>query len=132
MDKIANMFNQLKNAESAGQKETRVSFSKFNGSVLGILKSRGYIETFSEIKSDKKYPAGFSVKLVKKQNSIKSLKNLHKVSTPGRRVYLRVGRISEHLRGKSDIFLSTSEGIMTGYDARKKGLGGELIGEVIR
>jgi small subunit ribosomal protein S8 len=125
------MFSKIKNAANAGQKETKVSYSKLNLAVLEILKKENFIESFKEIKdANKKYPAGITVKLKYKNKDEAAFQNLRKISTPGKRVYLKAGRINQIFRGKT-VIISTSEGLMSGSEARKKGLGGELIGEVV-
>jgi small subunit ribosomal protein S8 len=131
MDQIAQMFSKIKNAANAGKKETKVSYSKLSLAVLEILKKENFIESFAEIKdANKKYPAGITVKLKYKNKDEATFQNLRKVSTPGKRVYLKASRINQIFRGKT-VIVSTSQGLMSGADARKKGLGGELIGEVV-
>jgi len=132
MDHVAQMFSKIKNAANVGKKETTISYSKLNLAVLEILKQENFIGSFVEVKdTNKKYPTGITVKLKFKNKDEVVFQNLKKISTPGKRVYLRAGKISQALRGKSEIILSTSQGLMSGSNAKKKGLGGELIGEVV-
>ncbi|MDO8686707.1 MAG: 30S ribosomal protein S8 [Candidatus Berkelbacteria bacterium] len=132
MDTISNMFVQLKNAGKMAKKETKISYSKMNLAILEILKNKGYITKYQEIKAtEKKYPIGIEVTLKYKNKDELVFENIKKVSTPGKRVYLKASRLGYALKGKSDIIISTSQGIMSGSDAKRKGLGGELIGEVM-
>lgn len=131
MDPIANMFSQLKNAGRVGKTETQIAYSKINLAILTILKNKGYIKDFKEEKNEnQKYPV-IIVTFAYKENKEIPFDDLRRISRPGRRVYVGAGKINMYLRGKSDILISTSHGVMTGTDAKKQGLGGELIGEVV-
>lgn len=131
MDTIANMFTQLKNAGYAGKKEVSVSYSKLNLAILAILKEKGFIASFKEeIAEGKKYP-NVTVILAFKANNELSFSDIRRVSKSGRRIYVGAGRIHQLMRGKAEILISTSKGVMSGAEAKKKGLGGEVLGEVI-
>lgn len=130
MDPIANMFSQIKNAIMASKKEVIVPYSKAKFAILGVFKKENLIEDFSEIKKeDQKYPAGIEVKL-KFRGKESVFTNIKRISRPGRRVYVQAKDLSIRLRGRNRILVSTSSGVMSGYEARKKGLGGEIICEV--
>lgn len=131
MDTIANMFTQLKNAGYAGKKEVSVSFSKLNLAILAILKDKGFISSFKEeIAEGKKYP-NILVQLSFKSNNELSFSDIRRVSKSGRRIYVGAGRLHILMRGKAEILVSTSQGVMSGQDAKRKGLGGEVLGEVV-
>lgn len=126
MDPIAEMFIQIQNARSVGKPMLEVSFSKTKMAILEILKEAAKILNFSvrEEKNFKKIiielvpaalPGGF----------------IKRVSRPGRRVYASFGNLPRPKSPKGLVIVSTSQGMMTGEEARKKGLGGEIIGEVI-
>lgn len=132
MDPIANMFSQLKNAGAASHKEAKIAYSKLNLAILEILKSRGFISAFSLVMLEtKKYPIAIKVNLKFKNPQEMAFSDIKRISRPGRRIYITAKEINARSRGKADILISTSRGILCGNDARKKGLGGELIGEVI-
>lgn len=132
MDPIANMFSQLKNAGAASHKEAKVAYSKMNLAILEILKSRGFINSFTPVTIDtQKYPIAIKVNLKFKNAKEMAFYDLKRISRPGRRIYISAKEINQRSRGKADILISTSKGILSGNDARKKGLGGELIGEVV-
>ena len=121
MDPIAEMFCQIVNAQAAQKEKLAVPFSKIKMAILAILKENGKIENFQEIKTDKFRQieiilgkAGFVI---------------HRISRPGRRVYASNGKIPKAKTYQGLVIVSTSEGIMVGEEARKKGLGGEVIGE---
>lgn len=132
MDPIANMLTQLKNAGHAGQKETRVTYSKINLAILRILKNKNFILDFiEEKKENQKYPSKILVSLKFKNRYELNFSDIRRISRPGCRIYISAGRISYATRGKAEILVSTSHGVMSGKEARRKGLGGELICEVI-
>lgn len=131
MDPIANMLTQIKNAGQARQRQTEVNYSKVNIAILDNLKNRGFIQEFEVKKlTDQKYPSKIIVKLKYKHQNEPYLEDIKRVSCPGRRIYIRSGEIVRLSRGKAELFISTSQGIMTGREAHKKGLGGEVICEV--
>jgi len=131
MDPIANMFTQIKNAASIGQRDTTVSYSKMKLAILQILKNRGFVQDFAEVTdAAKKYPSGIKISLSYRDKKQSSLKNIKRVSRPGRRVYIGATQIARQTKGRAELLISTSKGIMSGYDARKQGLGGEVICEV--
>ena len=133
MDPIANMFTQLKNAGNASKKEVAISYSKLNLAILEILKNKGFVGDFSvEKKENQKYPLKIIVVLKYKAKNELNFSNIKRVSRPGQRVYVTSSRIGELMRGRSEVLVSTSQGIMGGNEARKKGLGGEVIGEVLQ
>lgn len=132
MDPIANMFSQLKNAGAASHKEAKVAYSKMNLAILEILKSRSFINSFTPITIDtQKYPIAIKVNLKFKNAKEMAFYDLKRISRPGRRIYISAKEINVRSRGKADILISTSKGVLSGNEARKYGLGGELLGEVL-
>lgn len=125
-DPIAEMFVQIQNAQSAGKGIITVPFSKVKMAILHILQQSNKINSFRET-IDKKQPAAkkIEIELLEKGSFIK------RISRPGRRVYASNGRIPRPKSPRGLLIFSTSEGMMTGEEARKKGLGGEIIGEVV-
>ena len=131
MDPIANMISQLKNAGNAKLHETEVPYSKVNLAILDILKQSGFIAGFAEEKKEnQKYPYKIKVSLKYKNKNELTFNNIKRISRPGRRIYISTNRIYKVSRGKAEVLISTSQGVMTGKSARDKGLGGELICEV--
>jgi len=131
MDSIANMLSQIKNAGNARKKETEVKYSKMNSAILNILKNQGFIENFEEkFVNNQKYPSKIIVKLKYKNQNEPYLEDILRVSSPGRRIYVKSGKINRLSRGKTEFLISTSKGVMSGKEAHKKGLGGEVLCEV--
>lgn len=118
MDPIAQMFTTIRNSQSAGKVTIKVPFSNIKMAVLEILKLKGIISDYRKLEKE------IEIKLLSNK-----MLNLDRISRPGRRVYARNGNIPLSKSDRGIIIISTSEGIMSGEDARKKGLGGEIIGE---
>ena len=130
MDPIANSFVQIKNALMASHKEVTVTYSKMKLAILGALQKQGKIESFEEVKvEDQKYPAGIKV-VLKYKNKDSVINNIKRISKPGRRVYIAATKIPTVKRGRAEVIISTSAGVMSGAEAFKKGLGGEIICEI--
>jgi small subunit ribosomal protein S8 len=122
-DPISDMLARIRNAHRALLPVVQVPHSKMKESLASILKGEGYITDFCvEGKGIR------SIKLKLKYQGKKSIiEGLRRVSTPGLRRYVGATQIPRIRGGLGVAVLSTSEGIMTGVQARKKNLGGELI-----
>jgi len=121
LDPIAEMFAQIQNAQMVDKKKLEVPFSKTKMAILAILKSAGKIIDFHE-RQDKNFKK-ITIDLAESKSSLK------RISRPGRRVYADNGNIPVSKSPEGLIIVSTSSGMMTGEEARKKGLGGEIIAE---
>lgn len=95
--------------------------------ICEILKNEGYLENFKEIELGNFKKIKVYFKYIGKKNVLSEIK---KISTPGRRIYLKKTKVMPVLHGYGVGLISTSKGILTDKDAREKGLGGELIGMV--
>ena len=123
-DPISDLLARLRNANLALVPEVEVSHSKMKEGIAQILKREGYIADCSvEGKAIKK-----KIKLKLKYQGRKGvIVGLKRVSTPGLRRYVRATEIPRVLGGMGTAIVSTPRGVMTGVDARKQNLGGELI-----
>jgi small subunit ribosomal protein S8 len=124
-DPIADMLTRIRNGISAGRSSVLVPSSKVKLSIAQILKNQGYVADVKEIKQGNF--AYLSLQLVE---SKKPITKLMRVSKPGRRMYAPKTEIPTVLGGRGIVILSTPAGILTGTDARRKGVGGELICKV--
>ena len=122
-DPISDMLTRIRNANRALLPWVEVPHSKIKESIAGILKREGYITDFAV---EGKLPRKIKVKL-KYQGKRSIIEGLQRVSTPGLRRYVSSTDIPRVRGGLGVAVLSTSEGLMTGVQARKKNLGGELI-----
>ena len=122
-DPISDMLARIRNAKGALLPTVDVPHSKMKESIAGILKREGYIAEFS-VEGQGRRNIKLRLKYQGKKNVIEGLR---RVSTPGLRRYVGATKIPRVRGGLGVAVLSTSEGIMTGNQARKKNLGGELL-----
>jgi len=122
-DPISDMLARIRNAKGALLPTVDVPHSKMKESIAGILKREGYITEFS-VEGQGRRNIKLRLKYQGKKNVIEGLR---RVSTPGLRRYVGATKIPRVRGGLGVAVLSTSEGIMTGNQARKKNLGGELL-----
>lgn len=127
MDTIADMLTRLRNAQLREKDFIEIPFSKINFSVIRLLVKEGYLKkAFRKEKDGVKY-IRVALFYEKKDTGIKNIK---RISRPGRRIYRGYKEITQVLNGLGVAILSTSEGIMTNKEARRKKIGGEVICEV--
>jgi small subunit ribosomal protein S8 len=122
-DPISDMLARIRNANRALLPGVDVPHSKIKESIASILKKEGYINDFAV---EGKIPKTIKVKL-KYQGKKSIIEGLKRVSTPGLRRYVGSTDIPRVRAGMGVAVLSTSEGVMTGVQARKKNIGGELL-----
>jgi len=126
-DLIADAFTMIRNAIMAKKENVDVPASKQIKSILDILKKESYIDNFKLIEDKKQGYLRIYLKYIKGKSAIKSIK---RVSKPGLRLYVNREKIPSVLRGRGLAVISTSKGITTGEEAKKLGLGGEIIGYI--
>ena len=122
-DPISDLLTRIRNANRALLPAVDVPHSKIKESIVGILKREGYITDFTV---EGKLPRTIKVKL-KYQGKKSIIEGLRRVSTPGLRRYVGATEIPRVRGGLGVAVLSTSEGLMTDVQARRKKIGGELI-----
>ena len=125
MDPIGDMFTRIRNGQMRSLNNIKVPASKFRLKILEVLKSEGYINNFL-IENSKNNKKDLKVNLKYFEGS-PVIKELKRVSKPGRRVYSRASSIPKIQNGLGLAILSTSKGIMSDTEARKKNIGGEII-----
>jgi small subunit ribosomal protein S8 len=126
-DPIADLLTRLRNASRVGKVQFDVPYSKLKGELVRILKSEGYIADY-ELDTTGAHPVlHVRNKFVNKATAIAGLK---RVSKPGLRKYVGAGEIPRVLGGMGIAILSTSSGVMTGQEAKRKNVGGELLAYV--
>ena len=124
-DPIGDMITRIRNAQMRFLNKVRVPGSKFREKILDILKQEGYIADY-KVLSDSNTKTSLSVDL-KYSNGLPVIKEIKRVSKPGRRIYVRAISIPKIKNGLGVAIVSTSIGIMTDNDARSKNVGGEII-----
>ena len=128
VDPIGDMITRIRNAQMRMLNKVRVPGSKFREKILDILKQEGYIADY-KVLSDSNTKTSLSVDL-KYHNGLPVIKEIKRVSKPGRRIYVRATSIPKIKNGLGLSIVSTSIGIMTDNDARSKNVGGEIICKV--
>ena len=123
MDPIANMLTCVRNASQALLEEVAMPHSKIKENIARILKNEGYIAEFG-VEGDAKKTLKMKLKYNGRRGVIEGLK---RVSRPGLRQYVSASEVPRVLGGLGVAILSTSKGVMTGQDARKENVGGEVL-----
>ena len=124
-DPIGDMITRIRNAQMRTLSKVVIPSSKFRTKILDILKQEGYISDYKMI-NDKKNKNTILVDL-KYSNGLPVIKEIKRVSKPGRRIYAKADSIPKIQNGLGLAIVSTSIGIMSDSDARTKNVGGEII-----
>lgn len=127
MDPIADLLVRIKNAQAAGHETLAVPFSKVKLNLLKILENNGLIESLERkgVKSKERIEVG-----LKYHQGAPAIAGLKRISCPGQRIYLGAKKIRPVKQGYGLTIVSTSQGLMTGLEAKKKKLGGEILCQV--
>lgn len=123
-DPIADMLTRIRNGILAGHDFALIPNSKMKLSISKILKSEGFIKDFEVVQDKDNRVIKVYPKYIDKKPAISGLE---RVSRPGLRVYVQQSEIPRVYGGLGIAIISTSKGVMTGYQAYKQGLGGEVI-----
>lgn len=126
-DPIADMLTRIRNASLAGKNEVRLPNSKLKQTVAEQLKKAGYLEA---VKVEKAQPQDELIITIYEDGRSPVFTEIERVSKPGRRVYAGASDIPKVKNGRGIVLISTSKGVMTGVEAIKQRLGGELICKV--
>jgi small subunit ribosomal protein S8 len=122
-DPISDMLTRIRNAGRALRPVVAVPHSRVKENIANILKKEGYV---AEVAVEGKMPRIINIKL-KYQGKKNVIEGLRRISRPGLRHYVGATEIPRVLGGLGVSVVSTSEGVMTGTQAKKKNLGGELL-----
>lgn len=125
-DTIADMLTRIRNASLARHQTTEVPSTKMTRSIAKVLSEEGFITDSNEVGEGVKKKLVISLKY-KGKNRKPIIKTLKRVSKPGLRVYSNRKELPRVLGGIGIAIISTSSGIMTDRDARRQGLGGEVL-----
>ena len=124
-DPIGDMFARIRNGQMRSLASVQIPSSNFRKNILEILKREGYIKDYFIYKSENnKTRLKISLKYYEGYPVIKEIK---RISKPGRRVYSRATSIPKVMNGLGLAILSTPKGVMSDIDARKNNVGGEII-----
>jgi small subunit ribosomal protein S8 len=123
IDPISDMLTRIRNAQRALLPSVEMPHSKIKESIAHILKKEGYV---SDVAVEGKFPKAIKLKL-KYEGKKSVIEGLRRISKPGLRHYVGATEIPRVLGGLGISVVSTPEGVMTGTQAKKKNLGGELL-----
>ena len=124
-DPIADMLTRIRNASMARHERAEMPHSRLKEHVAGVLKAEGYLDDVRV--SEGEEPKTLTVVLRYGRDRQSAIDGIRRVSTPGRRVYVRHDRIDRVCSGMGISILSTSRGVMTDREARRQRVGGELL-----
>ena len=131
-DPIADMLTRIRNAIAVRKAEVVLPFSKVKMNIAEILKTTGYVADVKKIDKAETATSFDQIKIVLKYSPGKesAITMLKRISKPGLRVYVGKDELPVVLNSLGIAIISTSQGLMTNKDARKKSLGGEVICEI--
>ena len=126
-DPIADMHTRIRNANTAMHDDVRMPSSKQKEALATLLKSEGYIDSFTITQEEGKPYRTLFISMKYSPERARTISGLRRVSKPGLRVYSKAGRIPRVLGGLGVAIVSTSNGLMTDREARKRNVGGEVL-----
>ncbi|SPR09839.1 30S ribosomal protein S8 [Orientia tsutsugamushi] len=128
-DTLADMLTRIRNAQRSRLMYVNVLFSRRKEAILDVLVKEGFIHSFlvHDVRNGVKE---INIKLKYSPNGESNIKEINRVSTPGKRVYLSIKKLRPYYNNMGIYIISTSKGIMSDREARKLGVGGEVICKV--
>ena len=129
-DPVADFLTRLRNALGAQHHDVTIPSSRLKSEVARILKEQGYIEAYEVRPSAERPGDELNVTLKYTDERKPVISGLERVSRPGRRTYVDHAHIPRIQGGMGTAIISTSKGVMTGHDARREGVGGEVVARV--
>jgi small subunit ribosomal protein S8 len=123
-DPLADFLTSLRNANKVSKPEVVAPYSRLKGDVADVLKKEGFIEDFELTKEGKIQKLKVTLKSNQRQKAIRGIK---RVSKPGIRIYVGAREIPKVLGGLGVSILSTPKGVMSGREAKKQNVGGEVL-----
>jgi small subunit ribosomal protein S8 len=130
-DPIADFLTRLRNGAKAQHHDVTIPSSKLKRELARILKEQGYIEAYDIVPETVEQPGEkitVTLKYTKERRPV--ISGIQRVSRPGQRHYVDHAHIPKIQGGMGTAIISTSRGVMTGHDARKLGVGGEVVAKV--
>lgn len=127
-DPVADLLTRIRNASANGCKTAIVPYSGLKNRILKVLKDQGFIVDFlPEMEGSKGI---LRIELKYGPDGERAIQHIRRVSSPGRRIFCRVSQLPDVLDGLGIAIVSTSKGVMSNSQARKMGVGGEILCEV--
>jgi small subunit ribosomal protein S8 len=128
-DPIADMLARIRNAQGAEHDTVEMPLSKVKIEIARILKAEGYIADYKTTIADSGHPA-LSVRLKYGQGRARTISGIKRISKPGGRVHASSTELPKVLGGMGIAILSTSSGMMTDREAKRVGVGGEVVANI--
>ena len=125
---IADLLTLIRNANSIGSRKVKAPYSELKNNILKILKEQGYIVDYDPQMDESRGVLNIELKFG--PDGEKVIQYIQRVSKPGRRVFKSSNDIPDVLNGLGIAVVSTSKGVMSGQEAKKLGIGGEVLCEV--
>ncbi len=132
-DPVADMLTRMRNAIMVGHASVDMPSSTMKVEIARVLKEEGFIESYEVVDGEKAPQKVLQIKMKysgERRNRKSVITGIERVSRPGRRVYTGKNNIPWILFGMGITIMSTPKGVMTGYQARQQGLGGEILAKV--
>ena len=127
-DPISDLLTRIRNANSAGKPDVSIGFSRMKAEIARVLKQNGYIADFyAEKQENGRQVLKIQLKMVGTERAIVGIR---RISKPGSRRYTAAQEIPRVLGGMGISIVTTSRGVMTGHEAKKANVGGELLAYV--
>jgi small subunit ribosomal protein S8 len=130
-DPVADFLTRLRNAAHASHETVEIPSSGLKREMTRILQEQGYIDGWETEAPNSDHPGELiRIRLKYTETRRPVISGLQRVSRPGRRTYVRHDEIPRIQGGMGTTIVSTSHGVMTGHDARREGVGGEIVAQV--
>jgi len=126
-DPIADMLTRIRNASAAKLPVVNIPSSNLKQEIAKVLKEKGFVKKYVVIEDGKQ---GIIKMLLRYTNGAPAIQGIQRVSRPGLRRYSNAEKLPKVLNGLGYAILSTSQGVMTDHEARKLGVGGEVLCKV--
>jgi len=126
-DPIADMLTRIRNASAARLPVVNIPSSNLKQEIARVLKEKGFIKKFVVVEDGKQ---GIIKMLLRYTNGTSAIQGIQRLSRPGLRRYANVEKLPKVLNGLGYAIISTSQGVMTDHEARKLGVGGEVLCKV--
>ena len=127
-DPIADFLTRIRNGIQAAHETVEIPSSRLKRELARILTEQGYIDGFELTPGEPGERIVVRLKYTENRTSV--ISGLRRVSRPGQRTYVDAKHVPKVLGGMGTAIVSTSQGVMTGHDARRAGVGGEVVAEV--
>ncbi len=127
-DPIADMLTRIRNAQNVKKNEVLIPFSNLKFEIAKILKHENYIEDLENIEEAKFPQIKITLKYDEKKQPV--IRNIKRISRPGQRIYINKNKLPRVLNNLGIAIISTSQGLMTNKEAKRKNIGGEILCEI--